>query len=414
MDTSTIGVMRAMRYISPDGKRQDTAHAYLHPRLRDGKHPNLHVLVESRVERVVFDGKKAVGVTYRPNPITKLQGVSRTVKARRMVILSCGAIGTPLLLERSGVGSPEVLNRAGVPVVASVPGVGRHYEDHHMMVYSYRSKLAPEETLDGLHAGHLKRDELIHDKADILGWNSMDAQCKLRPSEADISSLGPAFRDAWDKEFRDYPDKPMMIMSLVACYPGDIRTVPAGQYFSIATFSLYPFSRGHVHVTGPNLDDTPDFDLGFFADAHGVDVKKHVWAYKKQREIVRRMAVYAGEVASSHPSFPRHSKAACVETEVPLGHDVPDIEYSAEDDAIIEEWVRGHVDTTWHSLGTCKMAPYEKHGVVDPSLSVYGVEGLKVADLSIPPSNVGANTNNMAMAIGEKASDIFIRELGLV
>lgn len=93
--------------------------------------------------------------------------------------------------------------------------------------------------------------------------------------------------------------------------------------------------------------------------------------------------------------------------------DVKDIKYTAEDDAIIEEWIREHVDTTWHSLGTCKMASWEAFGVVDASLGVYGVDGLKIADLSIPPSNVGANTNNTAMVIGERAADIFIKELGL-
>jgi alcohol oxidase len=148
------------------------------------------------------------------------------------------------------------------------------------------------------------------------------------------------------------------------------------------------------------------------SDPNEIDLKKHVWMYKKQRQIIRGMQVFRGEVAAGHPPFPAHSQAAAIAIDSPL-MDSKDIEYSAEDDAIIEEWIRGHVDTTWHSLGTCKMAPREELGVVDPSLSVYGVEGLKIADLSIPPSNVGANTNNTAILIGEKAADIFIKELGL-
>ncbi|KAI1073521.1 GMC oxidoreductase-domain-containing protein [Whalleya microplaca] len=335
----------------------------------------------------------------------------RTVKARKMVILSCGALGTPLLLERSGIGSREVLNRANVPVVADLPGVGGDYQDHHMMLYSYKSRLGPKETLDGINSRGLNSTEFMtNDK--ILGWNSVDAQCKLRPDEADVANLGPKFQNAWDKEFKSYTNKPMTILSAVACYPGDPSAVPAGQYFAIAAFSLYPFSRGHIHITGPKLEDKPDFDLGFFADEEEADIKKHIWTYKKQREIVRRMEVYGGEIGGWHPPFPTTSKAACIDTECPLG-DVPDIEYTVEDDQIIEKWVREHVDTTWHSLGTCKMAPRVELGVVDPSLNVYGVERLKVADLSIPPSNIGANTNSTAMAIGEKAADIFARELGL-
>lgn len=124
------------------------------------------------------------------------------------------------------------------------------------------------------------------------------------------------------------------------------------------------------------------------------------------------MQVYRGELAPGHPPFPAHSEAAAIAIDSPL-MDVKDIKYTAEDDAIIEEWIREHVDTTWHSLGTCKMASWEAFGVVDASLGVYGVDGLKIADLSIPPSNVGANTNNTAMVIGERAADIFIKELGL-
>ncbi|KAI1861939.1 hypothetical protein JX265_009442 [Neoarthrinium moseri] len=361
LDTGN-GVMRALRYVNPQGKRQDTAHTYIHPRLKDGEHPNLHVLTESLVERILFEGTRAVGVSYKPNQTLQpdADNAVRTVKARKLVILSCGALGTPLVLERSGVGSSDILQRASVDLVADLPGVGCRYQDHHMMLYP----------------------------------------------------LGPAFQEAWKREFRDVPDKPMMIMSLVACFPGDPSSVPVGQYFGIATFSLYPYSRGYVHITGPGLEHQPDLDLGFLADPNGVDLKKHVWIYKKHREIIRWMKVYRGELAPGHPPFPAYSQAAPITINNPL-EDVKDIKYTAEDDAIIEEWIRGHVDTTWHSLGTCKMAPREEFGVMDECPSVYGVEGLKIADLSIPPSNVGANTNNTATAIGEKAADIFIRELGL-
>lgn len=102
-----------------------------------------------------------------------------------------------------------------------------------------------------------------------------------------------------------------------------------------------------------------------------------------------------------------------IDVDGPLGLDIPNIEYKAEDDELIDQWLRENVATTWHSLGTCKMAPREENGVVDETLSVYGVMGLKVADLSIPPSNVGAHTNNVALTIGEKAASIFIEELGL-
>lgn len=115
-----------------------------------------------------------------------------------------------------------------------------------------------------------------------------------------------------------------------------------------------------------------------------------------------------------HPEFPSGSKASLVSGAPEKGSNGKEsIEYSAEDDAAIEKWIRKNMTTCWHGIGTCKMAPREQLGVVDKSLGVYGVSGLKVADLSIVPENVCANTMSTALGIGEKAADIFIRELGL-
>ena len=201
---------------------------------------------------------------------------------------------------------------------------------------------------------------------------------------------------------------------IASSFPG-LPTGPPRQYFSCSTFTPYPYSRGHLHITSTDLDAPLDFATGFFADKGDVDIKKLVWAYKKQREIVRRMDIYRGESAALHPPFAAGSDAAVTQEPLdgPPPEDVPDIVYTAEDDAVLEQWLRDNVGTTWHSLGTCKMAPQKDGGVVDANLSVYGVQGLKIADLSVPPANVGANTANTAFMIGEKAADIFIKELGL-
>jgi alcohol oxidase len=200
----------------------------------------------------------------------------------------------------------------------------------------------------------------------------------------------------------------------ICSFPGDPTGVPPGQYFGVTVFTVYPRSRGHIHITGPDPDDPADFYTGFFSDKNSVDLKKHRWTYKKQRELVRRMGVFRGEYQGFHPAFTAESKAAISEEKLegPL-MDIKDIEYSAEDDAVIDKFSRENVGSTWHSLGTCKMGPREKNGVVDADLNVYGVEGLKLADLSIAPKNVAANTGNTAMVIGEKAADIIIKELGL-
>ena len=186
------------------------------------------------------------------------------------------------------------------------------------------------------------------------------------------------------------------------------------EYVSMANWTAYPYSRGHIHITGPDVNSPIDFDVGYLKDANDIDLKKHIWAYKLQREMWRRMSIFRGELASSHPRFPAGSKAVVVEkADGPIGKGKERIEFSAEDDKAIEQKIREIVSTTWHSLGTAKMAPRESKGVVDASCGVHGIKNLKLADLSIPPENVGANTGGCAFVVGERAADIFIKELGL-
>lgn len=217
---SINAVSRAQRYISPDGKRQDAATCYLHPRLQDGKHPNLHVLVESQILRIIFDeNKTATGVEYRPNPLFHPDdaGAIRTIKARKLVIAATGACATPSLLERSGVGNPKVLEAAGVSVVADVTGVGEGYEDHHLLGYPYHSSLGPDDTLDRLVFGRqASPEDLIKSGDKMLGSNAQEVQAKIRPTEAEVAALGPEFKEAFDKEFKDYPDKPMVVLTAIA------------------------------------------------------------------------------------------------------------------------------------------------------------------------------------------------------
>lgn len=215
------GVERWLRYSGLDGRRQDAAHRYLHPKLEEGKHPNLHVVVESQVVRVLFEGKRAVGVEYRPNPkfqasIGLTESPVRTVGARKMVIVSSGACGTPLVLERSGIGSPEILKRAGIPLIAELPGVGQNYQDHQLTLYPYKTGLAPEETIDAILNGTSDPKALVENNDKILGWNAIDVDMKLRPTDAEVAALGREFQEAWDRDFRDKPKKPLMLMGMIS------------------------------------------------------------------------------------------------------------------------------------------------------------------------------------------------------
>ncbi|KAK7991421.1 alcohol oxidase, partial [Apiospora saccharicola] len=333
---SINAVWRAKRFETPEGKRQDAA--------------------------------TAVGVEFRPNPMFQAAGGSnkagplRSVKARKLVVASSGAINTPSLLERSGVGEPKVLERAGVPLVADLPGVGSGYEDHQLLGYPYLNNLSITDTLDGLVFGLMDQNEdLKKKKLEMLGWNGKEMQCKIRPTDAEVAALGPVFQTAWDREYKKFPADP--------------RLAPKTPCLAVTAFTVYPFSRGHIHITGPKLDDPVDFESGFFADPSQLDLKKHMWLYKKQREVIRRMPAYRGELAGVktpademvefHPPFAADSPAALVklgDDDAPIPRGAPAIQYSAQDDAVLEKWLRGHVGTTWHSLGTCKMLPREQGG----------------------------------------------------
>lgn len=201
-----------------------------------------------------------------------------------------------------------------------------------------------------------------------------------------------------------------MLCGVVNAFLADPSLVEPGQYITMGTYTAYPYSRGSIHITDKdNPVDGYDFDTGFLN--HASDLKKQLWAYKISREIARRLPYYKGELELGHPKFAPGSKAALFSGE--NTGEIKDIEYSKEDDEAIEEWIRGNLNTTWHSLGTCAMREKEKGGVVDKHLNVYGTQGLKVADLSMVPENVGANTNNTALVVGEKAAVIIGRELGI-
>lgn len=180
---------------------------------------------------------------------------------------------------------------------------------------------------------------------------------------------------------------------------------------AVTTFSSYPVSRGHSHITGPHIDDSIEFETGLLTDAQQLDIQKARWDYKLQREIMRRMNHYRGELAQTHPPFPPGSAAQCISTNGPLSGEIENIKYSEADDRIIDQWIRENISSFWHSQGTCKMALRADDGVVDTQLSVHGTKCLKVADLSVVPRIVGANTANTAFAIGEKAAEIFSQEL---
>ncbi|KAG8698147.1 hypothetical protein FRC09_007402 [Ceratobasidium sp. 395] len=417
MDLKTgHGCQRWAKWIDPaTGHRQDAAHRYIHP-LADNK--SLHVLEKTKVVRVLFDGTKATGVEVVDNKEQdeSVDQTPRVITARKLVVVSSGAIGTPVVLQRSGIGATDRLTKAGVPTVVDLPGVGATYEDHNLILFTYH--IANDvETLDPIldqdPAIVAKQLELFKQGKGLFSSNNIDSGSKLRPTPEELKEMGPEFNQVWKDYFEPNPDKPVMLQAVIGGFLGPRGMIPKGERaMMFANYSGYPISRGHVYITSADPYAGLDFETGFFDKQADVDI--HIWAYKKAREIARRMPCYRGEFPPLHPKFPEGSSAAITKLDAPPDvKDVKNLVYTAEDNAAIEAHIRQFIETTWHSCGTVLMKPREENGCVDARLNVYGTQNLKVADLSIIPGNVGANTNSTAMLVGEKATVLIAEDLGL-
>lgn len=163
------------------------------------------------------DGR-AIGVEIRS--VADVQNSTyasvQRIKSRNMVIISAGTLGTPLLLERSGVGDDKVLEAAGVDVVANVPGVGENFRDHHTLLLSYYTSLLPNETYDELLKSRTTFKQLLDENAPILGWNSAEITSKLRPTEEEIGLIlgdNAAALSLWERDFLSEPNRPIATIS---------------------------------------------------------------------------------------------------------------------------------------------------------------------------------------------------------
>ncbi|XP_006459482.1 hypothetical protein AGABI2DRAFT_191450 [Agaricus bisporus var. bisporus H97] len=411
------GYGRLARFIDgKTGKRSDTASAYIYPIL--DTHKNLDVQVRKRVVRVIFEGKRAVGVEYvddEGDHIHALQSPS-VAHASRLVVLCAGAFGSPAILERSGIGSTSILSKNDVQQIVDLPGVGEHLMDHYNIIPNYFAADYGD-TLDDIWQGTEAEvkpfvDQWSQTGQGLLAHNGVDAGIRIRPTVDDLKTIGPSFTKRWNDYFANAPDKPIMMMVIVAGYMGPPPTGPRQKFFNTTSITACPMSKGYTHITsGVNPYAVLDYDPCYLHEEADLHVLR--WAYKHTRELARRMPAYRGELVSSHPKFPEGSEAAGKAPNRPVPIDGPKIKYTEADDRAIDEYVKQTVSSTFHSAGTCAMKPRTQAGVVDDRLNVYGVEGLKVADMSIIPGNVTANTYNTAIAIGEKAAVIIAQELGI-
>ncbi|KIL67101.1 GMC oxidoreductase [Amanita muscaria Koide BX008] len=402
---------RLPQYSDPaTGKRSDTAHHYVYNQIDRNK--NLVMMCGKKVVRILFEGTRAVGVEY----VEGQGGQKEIAKASLLVVISAGAFGSPAILQRSGIGDAQLLSKHGIKQIVDLPGVGEHYIDHNLATVPYAVS-DEAETLDALFRGDQESllpivQEWQETGKGPLSHNGIIASIKMRPHRSELPELGEEFQTLWQEHFESSPDKPVVVACLFIAYVGMEDPAASKKFVTALYYTGYPATTGFVH-TGSGTDPySPiDFHSGIFD--RSVDIGVMRWAYKRTRELLRRMRMSRGEHVSGHPKFSEGSAAECKATEGPVDIDVPDIAYSTEDDDAIDQFHRETVGSGKDPMGTCGMKPREDRGVVDSRLNVYGTYGLKVADLSICPANVGANTYNTAIAIGEKAAVLIAEDLGI-
>ncbi|KAF5327597.1 hypothetical protein D9619_004115 [Psilocybe cf. subviscida] len=320
-------------------------------------------------------GTKAVGIEFMDDSVGRRGGGAdapvKSACVSRLVVVSAGAFGSPSILERSGIGAKSVLEKNAINQIVDLPGVGENYMDHNVAALPFVGS-EDSETVDLMFRG--TEDELtshaqqwVSSGSGQMAQNGLNAGIKLQPNAKELAAMSPEFDNRWERTSR-IPQT--SLLSFVSN-----PNVPRGKYYSMAYFSGYPVSPGSVHIAGGLNPYTPlDFYAGFLDDPADVVILR--WAYKKFREIARRMKFFRGEVISGHPTFPPGSAATTAVASGPIDINAPDIVYTEEDDAAIDEYHRKY-------------------------------------NCSITPGNVGANTNNAAIAIGEKAAVIIAEDLGI-
>jgi choline dehydrogenase len=336
-----------------NGKRCSTAVGYLRPAM---KRPNLRVITRALTERVLFDGRRAVGIAFREN------GVAKTVRARREVILSGGAIGSPHILMLSGVGPAAHLTDMGVDVAHDLPGVGQCLQDH----YSAAVKLRCMEKITF-------NDVMMNPLKQL----AVGARYLVFRDGPLTMAAGPCALFARTRPELATPDVKIAISPFSSDNPAAGLHKFSG--FTVIVYQLRPDSRGEIKLKSLDAAASPSIIPRYLSDPND------------QRTVVDGLKLIRRILATKH--FERY-----IESEFRPGPDVN------TDDELLN-YARQFGSTVFHPTSTCRMGN-DPMAVVDPELRVHGIEGLRVVDASIMPTVASGNTNAATIMIGEKAVDM--------
>lgn len=346
------------------GLRCSAATGYLRPAL---KRPNLRLETRAHVTRILFEGRRAVGVEYR-------QGERLVrLRARREVILSAGAVNSPQILQVSGVGDPERLGPLGIETVLASPRVGRNLQDHAGLDFIY------EATVPTLNAtlGPLAARGLA---------GLRYALTRKGPLSLSVNQAGGFVRTGAE---RDRPNLQLYFspLSYTRAVPGKRRLTKPDTFagFMIGISNCHPKSRGWLHVRSADPAAPPEIHPRYFSEPGdmeemlaGTDILRRIAGEAPMAEVIRREVWPGPEVT--------------------------------EREAMVD-YIRAKSGSVFHPCGTCAMGPDPETSVVDPRLRVHGIEGLRVADASIMPTITAGNLNAPSLMVGERASDLILGDL---
>ena len=334
------------------GIRASTSHAYLNP----VKHrKNLTIFSKSLVTKIIFKNKKACGVELTRN------NKNYSIYSHKEIILSAGSIGSPHILQVSGVGCRKKLKNSGIQVIHDLPGVGENLQDHLEFNFQYRCKQPI--TLNG-QINLLKKlkigIEWIITKKGLGASNHFEA-CGFIRSKAGVK----------------WPDIQYHFLPGAITYDGTVAFSDHG--FQVHVGHNKPTSRGSITAISSDIKVHPKIQFNYLSTES--DRAGFRASVRLTREIMQQ---------KSMKPF--------------LGHAIQPSENIQTDDEI-DEFIRNSVDSAYHPCGTCRMGK-GSNAVVDEHLSVFGIDGLRVVDSSVFPSIPNGNLNAPTMMLAERASDI--------
>ncbi len=345
------------------GQRWSAARAYLEPaRTR----PNLTVATKVMVERVVLDGRRASGITVRG------AGGQVHYRANREVIVASGAIGSPAILQHSGIGRADDLADAGIPVRHELPGVGHNLQDHLNMTFLY------EALVEDMYFHSSRIDRALALMANA--WARKQGKFAIVPHNCGAFLKSDPSRVTPDLQIH-YLASGFKSRSLRAPFQRALDGSPYGFMGHIC--HLNPDSRGSITPRSPDPLAAPRIQANYLtAPADKLAMRS---GFRKLEEIF------------SQPAYDGLRKRRVVPDE------------SVASDAEVDEWIRNNASTVFHPVGTCKMG-LDDQAVVDARLRVRGIAGLRVIDASVMPLLVSANTHAPTIMIAERGAEWILQD----